>query len=172
MASLRFALAILGIAALRAEQVTVGATGDSHGARFTDVLAVESGELWRSVVTHKFTDQLAAGTLDLGVLKCYLIQDHRFLDAFVVLLSSMIAAARSLPDRIPGAQFLALITGKENTYFERAQAAFERATASESARTRSERYIRCPQAPSPRSASPRRSARPCPTRLQPRASSA
>lgn len=31
----------------------------------------------------------------------------------------MIANAPSLEDRIPGAQFLALITSKENTYFER-----------------------------------------------------
>jgi thiaminase/transcriptional activator TenA len=34
-------------------------------------------------------------------------------------LASVIANARSLEDRIPGCQFLALITGKENTYFER-----------------------------------------------------
>lgn len=53
------------------------------------------------------------------VLKKYLIQDHRFLDAFVVLLASAIAKARTLDDRIPGCQFLAVITGKENTYFER-----------------------------------------------------
>ncbi len=53
------------------------------------------------------------------MLKKYLIQDHRFLDAFVILLSSAISKARSLEDRIPGCQFLALITGKENTYFER-----------------------------------------------------
>lgn len=52
-------------------------------------------------------------------MKRYLIQDHRFLDAFVVLLASTIAKARTLGDRIPGCQFLALITGKENTYFER-----------------------------------------------------
>jgi thiaminase/transcriptional activator TenA len=48
-----------------------------------------------------------------------LVQDHRFLDSFVVLLASIVAKARSLEDRIPGCQFLALITGKENTYFER-----------------------------------------------------
>ena len=53
------------------------------------------------------------------VLKKYLIQDHRFLDAFVILLSSTIAKCRTLEDRIPGCQFLGLITGKENTYFER-----------------------------------------------------
>ena len=55
----------------------------------------------------------------LLVLKTYLIQDHRFLNAFVILLSSMIANARTLEDRIPACQFLAIITGKENTYFER-----------------------------------------------------
>lgn len=49
----------------------------------------------------------------------YLIQDHRFLDSFVVLLASMVAHARCLEDRIFGCQFLALVTGKENTYFER-----------------------------------------------------
>lgn len=32
----------------------------------------------------------------------------------------MVANARSLEDRIPGCQFLAVITGQENTYFERA----------------------------------------------------
>jgi len=52
-------------------------------------------------------------------LQGYLIQDHRFLDAFVVLLASMVAHARCLEDRIFGCQFLALVTGKENTYFER-----------------------------------------------------
>lgn len=31
----------------------------------------------------------------------------------------MIANCRSLEDRIPGCQFLAMITGKENTYFQR-----------------------------------------------------
>ena len=59
----------------------------------------------------------------VAVLKKYLIQDHRFLDAFVILLASMVAHARTLEDRIPGCQFLAIITGKENTYFERS---FER----------------------------------------------
>lgn len=57
--------------------------------------------------------------ISVAVLKKYLIQDFRFLDAFVVLLASIIANGRSLEDRIPGCQFLAMITGKENTYFER-----------------------------------------------------
>lgn len=87
--------------------------------RFTDRLRGKAGDRWERVVTHKFTNELAAGTIGRNVLKRYLIQDHRFLDSFVVLLASMIAKARCLSDRIPGCQFLAVITGKENTYFER-----------------------------------------------------
>ena len=62
---------------------------------------------------------MADGTLETAVLKKYLIQDHRFIDAFVVLLASMVASCRQLKDRIPGCQFLAVITGDENNYFER-----------------------------------------------------
>ena len=87
--------------------------------RFSDELREAAGSQWDRVINHKFTDELADGSIDRTVLKRYLVQDHRFLDSFVVLLSSIVANARSLSDRIPGCQFLALITGKENTYFER-----------------------------------------------------
>mmetsp|Transcript_51718 Transcript_51718/g.60427 ORF Transcript_51718/g.60427 Transcript_51718/m.60427 type:complete len:219 (+) Transcript_51718:38-694(+) len=86
---------------------------------FTDKLRSEAGEQWDRVINHKFTTELASGKINREVLKRYLIQDHRFLDSFVVLLASMVAKARTLEDRIPGCQFLALITGTENTYFER-----------------------------------------------------
>lgn len=86
---------------------------------FTETLREAAGDQWDRVVSHKFTTELAAGTIDRAVLRKYLVQDHRFLDAFVVLLASAVARARCLEDRIPGCQFLALITGKENTYFER-----------------------------------------------------
>ncbi len=79
--------------------------------RFTEELRQSAGAQWDRVVNHRFTDELAEGTIDREVLKKYLIQDHRFLDSFVVLLSSIIANARCLSDRIPGCQFLALITG-------------------------------------------------------------
>ena len=88
-------------------------------SQFTDELRVAAGDQWDRIIQHKFTKELAAGTIDRKVLKKYLIQDHRFLDAFVVLLGSIISHARSLEDRIPACQFLALVTSKENTYFER-----------------------------------------------------
>lgn len=91
----------------------------SAPSSFTEELRDSAGEQWERVVGHKFTIELAKGEIDRDVLKKYLIQDHRFLDAFVILLASTIANARTLEDRIPGCQFLALITGKENTYFER-----------------------------------------------------
>jgi thiaminase/transcriptional activator TenA len=87
--------------------------------KFTEELREAAGEQWDRVINHRFTTELASGNIDRNVLKKYLIQDHRFLDAFVILLSSAIAKARILGDRIPGCQFLGLITGKENTYFER-----------------------------------------------------
>jgi len=86
---------------------------------FTDAMRREAGARWDSIVNHPFTTELGAGTIPEAAMRKYCIQDHRFLDAFVVLLSSMVAHAPSLADRIPGCQFLALITGKENTYFER-----------------------------------------------------
>ncbi|KAL7519422.1 hypothetical protein ACHAWX_004307 [Stephanocyclus meneghinianus] len=113
---------------------------------FTEELRAAAGEQWDRVINHRFTTELAKGDIDrcgklknlrfcnestiavescsfsvfsIAVLKKYLIQDFRFLDAFVVLLASVIANGRSLEDRIPGCQFLAMITGKENTYFQR-----------------------------------------------------
>ncbi|KAG7362716.1 thiamine biosynthesis protein Thi4 [Nitzschia inconspicua] len=89
--------------------------------RFTDELRLKAGDQWNRIIHHRFTKELAAGTIDRQtVMKRYLIQDHRFLDSFSVLLASIIAHLPTLQDRIPGAQFLAVITGPENTYFERA----------------------------------------------------
>lgn len=126
---------------------------------YTETLRQAAGEQWDPVIHHRFTKELAAGTIDRNgkkcaaareygmichrslttrcrslhvvVLKKYLIQDHRFLDAFVIQLASMVANARTLEDRIPGCQFLALITGKENTYFERSFEKFGGCTVDE-----------------------------------------
>lgn len=87
---------------------------------FTDELREAAGDQWYRIVNHRFTNELADASLDRAVLQRYLIQDYRFLDSFIVLLSSMVAHCRSLKDRLPGCQFLAVITGSENTYFERA----------------------------------------------------
>mmetsp|Transcript_20110 Transcript_20110/g.57710 ORF Transcript_20110/g.57710 Transcript_20110/m.57710 type:complete len:227 (-) Transcript_20110:1187-1867(-) len=85
--------------------------------RFTEALRSAAGGQWDRVVNHKFTSDLASGEIDRAILKRYLIQDHRFLDAFTSLLGALICKARCLEDRIPACQFAALITSDENTYF-------------------------------------------------------
>lgn len=72
---------------------------------------------WTAATTHPFTEALADGTLDPALMAGYLQQDYLFIDGFVRLLASAIAHAPSLADSVPAAQFLALITGPENTYF-------------------------------------------------------
>ncbi|MFU8835208.1 TenA family protein [Roseovarius autotrophicus] len=88
--------------------------------RPTDHLQSLVAEDWHAATHHRFTGDLVAGRLTEARMLAYLRQDHLFLGGFVRLLASAIAHAPTLPDAIPAAQFLALVTGPENTYFERA----------------------------------------------------
>lgn len=88
--------------------------------RPTDHLRALAADDWQAATTHPFTDALADGTLSQDLMLGYLQQDHLFIEGFVRLLASAIAHAPSLPDAIPAAQFLGLISGPENTYFLRA----------------------------------------------------
>ncbi|MEO0426246.1 MAG: TenA family protein [Pseudomonadota bacterium] len=87
--------------------------------RPTDALRESVREDWEAATRHAFTEALAAGTLPRSRMARYLVEDYRFIDGFVRLLASFIAHAPSLADAVPAAQFLALITGPENTYFQR-----------------------------------------------------
>lgn len=92
---------------------------NNGSGRFTDWLRDCAEPDWEQTVYHRFTEDLANGTIEPAVMARYLVQDYTFLDAFVVLLGAAVAAAPSLDDRIPTCQFLALATGDENTYFQR-----------------------------------------------------
>ncbi len=85
--------------------------------RPTDHLRTLAGTDWQAATTHAFTRELATGTLPQDKMRWYLAQDYQFIDGFVRLLASAIAHAPSLADSVPAAQFLAVITGPENTYF-------------------------------------------------------
>lgn len=85
--------------------------------RPTDHLRDRAGEDWTAATTHAFTQALADGSLPLEKMRWYLAQDYQFIGGFVRLLASAIAHAPSLADSVPAAQFLAVITGPENTYF-------------------------------------------------------
>tara|TARA_R110002124_G_scaffold219546_1_gene385447 strand:- start:2711 stop:3364 length:654 start_codon:yes stop_codon:yes gene_type:complete len=80
---------------------------------------------WHAATRHPFTDALADGTLSRKKMAGYLQQDYQFIEGFVRLLASAVAHAPTLADAVPGAQFLGLICGPENTYFLRSLQALE-----------------------------------------------
>lgn len=89
-------------------------------ARFTDILRDAAREDWDATVSHRFVGELIAGTIAPDVMSRYLVQDHRFLDAFLMLLGAAQASADSFEARLAFARFGGTIAGEENTYFERA----------------------------------------------------
>jgi hypothetical protein len=50
----------------------------------------------------------------------YLIQDHRFLDSFLVLLGAALASADTFAARLRFGRFIGTVSAEENTYFLRA----------------------------------------------------
>lgn len=83
----------------------------------TDDLRASVQSDWDAATRHPFTEALVEGSLSPELMAGYLQQDYHFIDGFVRLLASAIAHAPTLEDSIPAAQFLALVTGPENTYF-------------------------------------------------------
>lgn len=91
--------------------------------RPTEQLCGSCQDDWTAATNHPFCQELAQGILPLSKMKWYLAQDYQFIESFVRLLATAIAHAPRLEDSIPAAQFLALVTGPENTYFQRSFAA-------------------------------------------------
>ena len=85
--------------------------------RPTEYLRSLAEDDWQVATRHAFIDALADSSLPAEKMLGYLQQDYLFIDGFVRLLASAIAIAPTLPDAIPAAQFLELISGPENTYF-------------------------------------------------------
>jgi len=85
--------------------------------RATEYLRAHAKADWDAATRHAFTNALVEGTLDKEKMAGYLQQDYQFIDGFVHLLASAVAYAPTLADGVPGAQFLGLICGPENTYF-------------------------------------------------------
>ena len=93
--------------------------------RPTEYLRSQCQVDWDTATDHDFCRELANGTLPKAKMQWYLAQDYKFVDSFVRLLATAIAHAPTLADAVPGAQFLALITGPENNYFLRSFTALE-----------------------------------------------
>ena len=88
--------------------------------RFTETLHAASEPGWSQAVGHRFVNELFAGTLPDAVMARYLIQDHRFLDSFLMLLGAVLASANTFEARLRFGRFIGMVSSEENTYFLRA----------------------------------------------------
>jgi len=88
--------------------------------RFTETLRVTSEAGWSHAVQHRFVNELFAGAVPDAVMARYLIQDHRFLDSFLVLLGAALANADTFAARLRFGRFIGMVSAEENTYFLRA----------------------------------------------------
>ena len=73
--------------------------------RFTETLRAASEPGWSQAVGHRFVNELFAGTLPDAVMARYLIQDHRFLDIFLMLLGAVLASADTFEARLRFGRF-------------------------------------------------------------------
>lgn len=87
---------------------------------FTLALREQNERTWSSAIRHRFVRELADGSIPDPVMAGYLVQDHRFLDSFLLLLGAGIAAADTFDARLRLARFTGEVSGEENTYFLRA----------------------------------------------------
>lgn len=87
--------------------------------RFTDWLRERSEPAWTDAITHRFTRELGAGTLDEDAYATYLVQDYAFLEALVGAFGFAVGQAPGIEAKRPLIEFLGTITGEENDYFRR-----------------------------------------------------
>jgi thiaminase/transcriptional activator TenA len=92
--------------------------------RFTEALRAMSEPGWSHAVGHRFVKELFTGALPDAVMARYLIQDHRFLDSFLILLGAALATGDTFEARLRFGRFIGLMSGEENTYFLRVRGAW------------------------------------------------
>jgi len=87
--------------------------------RFTDWLRERSEPQWTAATSHRFTQQLGAGTLNEAVFSRYLIQDYAFVDTLVGVFGHAVGQAPTMAAKRRLIEFLDVITDDENAFFER-----------------------------------------------------
>jgi len=91
--------------------------------RFSDELRSAAEPEWSAATGHRFTRDLAAGTLDRDVYARYLVQDYAFIETLVSFVGFAVGRAPGMEAKKTLAGFLGVLTGEENTFFERSFAA-------------------------------------------------
>lgn len=90
---------------------------------FVESLRARHAAKWQACIGHRFVDELLAGTISDEAMGRYLVQDHRFIDAFVTLVGAAVASADLFESRLRLGRFLGMVCGDENDYFLRSFAA-------------------------------------------------
>lgn len=85
--------------------------------RFSEELKQASQPYWDEAVHHRFVSELLAGRVDDAVMGRYLVQDHRFIDNFLILLGAAMSNADRFESRVVLGRFIGMISGDENDYF-------------------------------------------------------
>src|SRR5215813_4055683 len=85
--------------------------------RFTETLRAASDLGWSHSVQPRFVYELFAGAVPDAVMARYLIQDHRFLGSFLVLLGATLASADTFAARLRFGGFIGMMSAEENTIF-------------------------------------------------------
>jgi thiaminase/transcriptional activator TenA len=88
--------------------------------RFTETLRADSEPGWSHAVGHRFVKELFTGAIPDAVMARYLIQDHRFLDSFLIMLGATLVSADTFEARLRLGRFIGMVSAEENTYFLRA----------------------------------------------------
>ena len=84
--------------------------------RFTETLRAASEPGWSHAVGHRFVKELFTGAVPDAVMARYLIQDHRFLDSFLMPLGAALASTDMLEARLRFGRFIGMVSGEEKTY--------------------------------------------------------
>jgi thiaminase/transcriptional activator TenA len=87
---------------------------------FSKQLRMASEPHWSEAISHRFVNELLAGTVADSVMSRYLIQDHRFIDNFLILLGTALSCADQFASRVVLGRFIGMISSDENDYFLRA----------------------------------------------------
>ncbi len=87
---------------------------------FTDWLRERAEPAWSAACGHRFTVEIADGSLDPAVFRRYLVQDYAFIETLATVLGFAIARAPGMAAKKRLTGFLAALTSDENDYFIRA----------------------------------------------------
>lgn len=85
---------------------------------FTEEL--RDGSAWEEATRHRFVEQYRDGSLDDETFRAYLVDDYAFLETGARVTALAAADAPEMEGISRLAQQLAVLTGGENDYFERA----------------------------------------------------